>query len=187
MEVTTNTCKVLAISLTEKLSATWVSYRKLNYDTTHIWWDIMQSSKWYRGILFIDIRWDLVLCMWISSVRFSRSVVSDSLWPHGLQLSRLSCPSPTPGVCSDSCPLSQWCLSTISSSAVPFSSYLQSFTASGSLPMSQFLASGGQSFGASASASLLLMNIQYWFPLGLAGLISLQSKGMWIAFANNVY
>ena len=100
---------------------------------------------------------------------------------------RLSCPSPTPGVCSNSCPSSQWCLSTISSSAVPFSSYLQSFTASGSLPMSQFLASGGQSFGVSASASLLLMNIQDWFPLGLAGLISLQSKGMWIAFANNIY
>ena len=140
MEVTTNTCKVLAISLTEKLSATWVSYRKLNYDTTHIWWDIMQSSKWYRGILFIDIRWDLVLCMWISSVRFSRSVVSDSLWPHGLQLSRLPCSSLSPRVCSNSCPLSQWChqpshlLSPLSPPALNLSHHQGLLQWAGSLP-----------------------------------------------------
>ena len=111
------------------------------------------------------------------SVQFSRPVVSDSLWPHGLQRSMPPCPSPTPGVYSESCPLSQWCHPTISSSVVPFSSCLQSFPASGSFQMSQFFTSGGQSIGASASASVLLMNIQDWFPLGLTGWISLQSKG----------
>ena len=98
---------------------------------------------------------------------FSRSVMSDSLKPHGLQHARLPCPSPTPGVCSNSCPLSRWCHPTISSSVLPFSSCLQSFPASGSFLMSQFFASGGQSIGFSASASVLPMNIQYWFPLGL--------------------
>ena len=97
---------------------------------------------------------------------FSRSVMSDSLRPHGLQHARLPYPSPTPRACSDSCPLSQWCYPTISSSVSPFSSCLQSFPASGSFPMSQFFASGGQSIGASASASVLSMNIQDWFPLG---------------------
>ena len=85
---------------------------------------------------------------------------------------------PTPGVYSNSCPLSQWCHPTISSSVVPFSSYLQSFPASGSFPVSQFFASGGQSTGVSASTSVLPMNIQSWFPLRLTGLISLQSKGL---------
>ena len=96
--------------------------------------------------------------------------------------SRLPCPSPTPGTCSNSCPLSQWCHSTISSSAIPFSSCLQTFPASGSFPMSQFFTSGGQSIG--ASASVLLMNIQNWFPLGWTGLISLQSKGLSRVFTN---
>ena len=98
---------------------------------------------------------------------FSCSVVSDSLQPHGLQHSRHPCPSPSPRVCSNSCPLSQLCHPTISSSVVPFSSCLQSFTASGSFPMSQLLESGDQSIGASASASVLPMNIQDWFPLRL--------------------
>ena len=102
--------------------------------------------------------------------------MSDFLWPHGLQHARPPCPSPTPGVYSNSCPLSWWCHRTISSSAVPFSSRLQSFPASGSLQMSQFFASGGQSIGVSASASVLPMNIQDWFPLGRTGWISLQSK-----------
>ena len=102
--------------------------------------------------------------------------MSDSLWPHGLRHSRFSCPSPTPRACSNSCLLSRWCHPTISSAAVPFSSYLQSFPASGSFPMSQFFASDGQTTGASASASVLPMNIQDWFPLGLTGWISLQSK-----------
>ena len=108
------------------------------------------------------------------SVQFSRSVVSDSLQPHGLQHIRLPCPSPTPGVYSNSCPLSQWCHPTIFFSVVPFSSCLQSFPASGSF---HFFASGGQSIGVSTSASILTMNIQDWFPLGLTGLISLQSLG----------
>ena len=94
------------------------------------------------------------------SLQFSRSVVSDSLRPHGLQHARLPCLSPTPGACSNSCPLSQWCHPTISSSVVPFSSCPQSFPASGSFLMSQLFASGGQSIGASASASVLPMNIQ---------------------------
>ena len=97
---------------------------------------------------------------------FSCSVVSDSLQPHGLQHSRHPCPSPSPRVCSNSCPLSQLCHPTISSSVIPFSFRLQSFPATGSFPMSRFFASGGQSIGASASASVLPMNIQDWFPLG---------------------
>ena len=100
------------------------------------------------------------------------------LWLHGLQHARLPCPSPTPGAYSNSCPLSRWCHSAISSSVLPFSSHLQSFPASGSFPMSQFFASGGQSIEASASASVLSMNIQDWFPLGWTGWISLQSKGI---------
>ena len=100
-----------------------------------------------------------------------------TLQPHGLQHTRLPCPSPTPGVYSNSCTLSGWCHPTISSSVVPFSSCLQSFPASGSFQMSQFFTSGGQSIGISASASVLPMNIPDWFPLGLTGWISLQSRG----------
>ena len=106
---------------------------------------------------------------------FRHSVVSDTSRPHGLQHARLPCLSPSTGVCSNSCPSSQWCHPTISPSVVPFSSRLQSFPASGSFPISPFFASGGQSIGVSASASVLLMNIQDWFPLGWTGLI-LQSK-----------
>ena len=106
------------------------------------------------------------------------SVVSDSLRPHGLQHARPPCPSPTPGADSNSCPASLWCHPTISSSVVPFSSCLQSFPVSGSFQMSQFFASGSQSTGVSATTSVLPMNIQGWFPLGLTGWISLQSKGL---------
>ena len=113
---------------------------------------------------------------WVS-VQFSLSVVSDSLWPHGLPHARLPCLSPTPRVCSSTCPLSWWCHPTISSSVVPFSSCLQSSPASGSFPVSQFFTSGNQSIGASASASVLLMNIQDWFFLGLIGLISFCPRG----------
>ena len=112
------------------------------------------------------------------SVQFSHSVMSDSLQPHGLQHARLPCPSPTAGACSNSCSSSRWCHPTISSSVVPFSSRLQSFPASGSFPLSQLFTSGGQSIEVSASASILLVNIQDWFPLGLTGWISLQSKGL---------
>ena len=110
--------------------------------------------------------------------------MSDSLWLHGLQHTRPPCPSPIPRACSDSCPSSQWCHPTISSSVIPFSSWLPSFPASGSFPMSQFFASGGQSIGVSASASVLPMNIKDWFPLGWAGWISLQSKGLLRVFSN---
>ena len=120
----------------------------------------------------------------LENFQFSCSVVSDSLWPHGLQHARLSCPSPIPGACSNSCPYSRWCHPTISSSVVPFSSCLQFFPASGSFLMSQFFASGGQSIGALASASVLPMNIQDWFPLGLTGWISLQTKGLSRVFFN---
>ena len=110
--------------------------------------------------------------------QFSCSVVSDSLWPQGLQHTRLPCPSWTPRACSDSWPSSWWCHPTVSSSVVPFSYCPQSFPASGSFPMSQFFTSGDHSIGISASASVLLMNIQDWFPLGWTGWISLQSKGL---------
>ena len=103
------------------------------------------------------------------SVQFSHSVLSDSLQPHGLQHPRLPCPLPTPRAYSNSCPLRRWCHPTISSSVIPFSSCPQSFPASGSFQMSQLFASGGQSIGASASASVLPINIQDWFPLGLIG------------------
>ena len=104
--------------------------------------------------------------------------------PHGLQHARLASPSPTPGACSNLCPLSRWCHPTISSSVVPFSSCLQSFPALGFFPRSQFFTSGGQTIGVSALASVLPMNIQDWFPLGLTCLISLQSKGLSRIFSN---
>ena len=106
----------------------------------------------------------------------SDSIVSDSLQPHGLQHTRLPWPSPSPGACSNSCPSSRWCRPTISSSVIRFSSCLQFFPASGSFPRNPFFASGGQSIGASASASVLPMNIHGRFPLELTGLISLLSK-----------
>ena len=110
--------------------------------------------------------------------------MSDPLQPHGLEHPRLPCLSLSPRACSNSCLSSLWCHPTILSSMVPFSSCLQSFPASASFPMSQLFASGGQSLGASASASVLPMNIQDWFPLGLTGLISLESKGLWRVFSN---
>ena len=128
---------------------------------------------------------DISICTPIFiTIQFSRSVLSNSLWPHGLQYARPSCPSPTPGVDSDSCPLNRWCHPTISSSVVPFSSCLQSFPASGSFQMSQFFASGGQSIGVSAPASVLPMNIQDWFPWGWTSWISLQCKGLSGVFSN---
>ena len=129
----------------------------------------------------------LILGAWLSfsSAQFSSVAPSClTLWLHGLQHTRLPCPSPTSGVYSNSCPLSPWCHPTILSSVVPFSSYLQSFPASGSFQMSQLFASGGQNVWGSASASLLPMNIQDWFPLGWTGWISLQSKGLSRVFSN---
>ena len=120
----------------------------------------------------------------LSSVHFSRPVVSNSLWPHELQHIRSSCPSPNPRVGPASCPLSWWCYPIISSSVFPFSSHLQSFLASGSFPMSQLFTSGGQSIGVSASASVLPVNTQDWSPLEWTGWISLQSKGLSRVFSN---
>ena len=125
-------------------------------------------------------KWKMV--MGKSSVQFSRSVVSDSLWPHGLQHTRLPCPSPTPGLYSNSCPLRRWYHPTISSSVTPPPPAFN--TTSGSFLMSHVFLSGGQSIGASASASVLPMNIQDWFPLGWIGWISLQSMGLSRVFSN---
>ena len=142
---------------------------------------------------YFELRWGAHLYMDFFSrvnatvlhkVQFSLSVVSDSLQSHGLQHTRLPCPSPTPRACSNSCPLHWWCHPTISSSIIPFSSCLQSFPASETFPKSQYFASGGQSIGVSASTLPLPMNTQDWFLLGLTGLISLQSKGFSRVFSN---
>ena len=119
-----------------------------------------------------------------SSVQFSCSVMSDFLQPHESQHARPPCPSPTPGVHPNSCPLSRWCHPAISSSVVPFSSCPQSLPASESFPMSQLFTWGAQSIGVSASASDLSMNTQDWSPLGWTGWISLQSKGLSRVFSN---
>ena len=132
------------------------------YPSVRIW-----GEGWFVWVTHSD---SILL---VSSVQFSYSVVSDSLPPQGLQYARPPCLSPTPGVYSNSCPLSWWCHPTISSSVIPFSSHFQSFPASGSFQMSQLFASGGQSIGVSASTSVLPMNIQDWFPLGWTGWISL--------------
>ena len=127
------------------------------------------------------------LTAWLNySVQFSCSEVSKSLGPNGLQYASLPCPSPTPGVYSNSCPLSRWCQPIISPSVIPFSSCIKSFPASGYFPMSQLFASGDLSIGVSASTSVLPMNIQDWSPLGWTGWISLQSKGLSRVFSNTI-
>ena len=140
------------------------------------WTHISSVSCTDRKILY---HWDA-----LSSVQFSRSVVSNSLQPHWLQHARLSCPSPTPGAYSNSCPLSWWWHPTISSSVIPFSSHLQSFPQSGSFPMNQFFTLGGQSIRVPASASVLPIRNKDWFPLRWTGWISLLSKGLSRAFSN---
>ena len=137
----------------------------------------MNSSPTYLHMLFKS---ESVF----SSVQFSQSVVSDSLWSHESQDARPPCLSPTPGVHSDSCPSSRWCHPAISSSVVPFSSCPQSLPASESFPMSQLFAWGGQSTGVSLSASFLPKNTQGWSPLWWTGWISLQSKGLSRVFSN---
>ena len=138
----------------------WIlNFHKYLYETIEI-------IKWYFTFLCVTI---VDYHIWFSNVKFilfNLSVMSNSLRPHGLQHARLPCPSLYPRACSNSCPLSRWCHSTISSSVVPFFSCPQSFPASRSFLMSQFFTSGGQSIGASTSASVLPMNIQSWFPLG---------------------
>ena len=129
----------------------------------------------------VNLFWVIYYSLYIN-VAVVHSAVSDSLWSHGLQHARLACLSPFPGAGSNSCPLSRWCHPTTSSSVVPFSSCLQSFPASGAFQMNWLFVSGGQSTG--ASASVLPMNIQGWFPLGLTGLISLRSKGLTGVFSS---
>ena len=160
-----------------------------------LWTEFLEEALWGRkgrstprmhllqwGQVSAPSKMEEVQCSQFS--HFSHSVVTDSLQPHGLQHTRLPCSSPTPRACSNSCLLSQWCHPNISSSVIPLSSCLQSFPASGSFQMSQFFTSGGQSIG--ASGSFLPVNIQDWFPLGLTGLISLQSKGLSRVFCNTI-
>ena len=145
---------------------------------------LLHPGIWCTGCVFVHLPSCSLGCLSCDSVQFSCSVMSDSLRPHGLQHARPPCPSPTPGVYSNSCPLGWWCQPTISSSVIPFSSRLQSFPASGSFPVSQLFTSAGQSTRASASASVLPMNTQDWSPLGWTGWISLQSKGLSRVFSN---
>ena len=142
------------------------------------WTNFFSPSCYHQGLY--KEKWHCKAC----SVQFSCSVVFDSLWPHGLQHARPPCPSPTPRVYPNSCPLSRWCHPTISSSVIPFSSCPQSFPASGSFPMSQLFAWGGQSIEVSASTSVLPMNTQDWSPLRRTDCISLQSKGLSRVFSN---
>ena len=139
--------------------------------------------KIYKGNLDktqLAEQWTLLIYQY----QFSRSVMSNSLRPHEPQHARPPCPSPTPGVYSNLCPLSWWCHPTTSSSVVPFFSCLQYFPTSGSFQMSQLFTSGGQSIGVSASTSVLPMNTQDWSPSGWTGWISLQSKGLARVFSN---
>ena len=140
---------------------------------------------------FTRLFWKMIIMLsvyqcFMSAKHFSSVQSLTCVWlqHHGLQHSRLPCPSPTPGAYSNSCSSSRWCHPTISSSVMPFSSCLQSFPASGSFQMSQLFASGGQSTGVSASTSDLPMNTQDWSPLGWTGWISLQSKGLSRVFSN---
>ena len=142
----------------------------------------LQPLRWREIIIIHPLRCCLTCGCY--SVQFRCSGMSDSLRPHGLQHTRLRCPWPTPTLCSNSRPLSRWCQPTISSSVVPFSSNLQSSPASRSFLVSQFFALGGQRIGVSASASVLPMNIQDWFPLGWTSWISLLSKGLSGVFSN---
>ena len=145
---------------------------------------IHSHKKLFEIIFKLGIAFSVIVMPPKGSVQFSCSVVSDSLRPHGLQHSRPPCLSPTPGVHPNPCPLSRWCHPTISSSVVPYSSCLQSFPASGCFQMSQLFTSGSQSIGVSATASVLPMTIQDWFPLGLTGWISLLSMGLSRVFSN---
>ena len=160
-------------------------------------WDLRKHSKDLRSWLcrnlckkkcFQEVNFDLHFILtkgkWWHMAQFSRSVVSDSLWPHGLQHTRPSCPSPIPGVHSNSCPSSRWCHPAMSSSVIPFSFFLQSLPASGSFPVSQLFAWGGQTIAVSPLASVLPMNTQDWSPFGWTGWISLQSKGLSRVFSN---
>ena len=153
----------------------WVKIKYVSKTENSIY--CRKNRLWEEKHEILDV-FQLVLLLLISC-----QIMSNSFWPHGLQLTRLLCPLPSPRVCSDSCALNQWCYLNISSSATPFSFCLQSFLASESFPMSQLFKSGSQSMGTWASASVLPMDIQSWFPLGLTGLI-LQSKGLSTVFSS---
>ena len=145
-------------------------------------WIYKLEEKDYIGVHLPILRGKSIPFICLEDLLFSHWVMSISLWPHGRQHSRLPCPSPSLRACSNSCPLSRWCIPTSSSSVIPFSFCLQSFPASVYFPMSQLFVSGGQSIR--ASASVLPVNIQDWFSWGLTGLISLQSKGLSRVFSN---
>ena len=177
---TSLTIREMQIKTTVRYHLTLVRMASINYQCS---WGHGEKGTllnwWFKGKLIQPLWktvWRFLKKLKLPSIQINHSVVSDSLWPYRLQHARPPCPSPTPRACLNSCPSSWWCHTTISSSVVPFSSCLQSFPASGSFPVSQFLASGGQSIG--ASASVLPMNIQYWFPLGFTGWIFLQSQGL---------
>ena len=162
------------ISITILLKSLWVTGRDVKQAVVYVSLKF-KRELWLQACISKSSlhAWHLEPLGWISSVQFSRSVVSDSLQPHESQHTRPPCPSATPGVYSNSSPSSRWCHPAISSSVVPFSSCPQSLAASGYLTMSQLFAWGGQSTGVSASASVLPMNTQDWIPLGLTGWISL--------------
>ena len=168
-------CAILIIfrTLINKIDWTWCMCRKITKS-------YFFSQMGYHSIILSLSGLPRV----ISSIQFSRSVLSNSLWPHESQHARSPCPSPTPGVYSNSCSSCRWCHPAISSSVVPFSSCPQSLPASGSFPMNQLFTWGGQSIGVSASASVLSMNTQDWSPLEWTGCISLQSKGLSRVFSN---
>jgi len=156
------------------LHCRWILYLLSNQGKL-LFWDVFSLFPHFEFFFFFFNH---------QSVKFSCSVVSDSLWAHKPQHARPPCPSPTPGIYPNPCPSSRWWHSTISSSVVPFSSCPQSFPASGSFPMSQLFAAGGQITGVSASASVLPKKSQGWSPLGWTGWISLQSKGLSRVFSN---
>ena len=157
--------------LRDRTCVSWIG-RRILYNLSH------QGRVLTKLVVVINLQFQF------SSVQLSRSVASDSLWPHEPQHARPPCPSPTPGVHPNPCPSSRWRHPTIPSSVVPFSSCPQSFPASGSFQMSQLFASRGPSIGVSASTSLLPMNTQDWSPLGWTGWTSLQSKGLSRVFSN---
>ena len=168
----------------------------LNFLCTYQWWNPQLLTNFIFLINFIHSFWTCSNLVWspphlgfsLPSVQwvsqFTHSITSDSLWPHESQHARPPCPSPTPGVHSNSRPLSQWCHPTISSSVIPSSSCPQSLPASESFPMSKLFAWGGQSIGDSASTSVLPMNPQDWSPWRWTGSISLKSKGLSRVFSN---
>ena len=160
--------------------ATYEIFLLVGLKGTKVW----SFPKWNRPLPKLSMLVNGSSIHIVSSVQFSPSVVSDSLWSHESQHARPLCPSQTLGIHSNSCPSSRWCHLAISSSVVPFFSCPQSVPASGSFPMSQLFAWGGQNIGVSASASVLPMNTQDWSPLGWTGWISLQSKGLWRVFSN---